>query len=164
MDKAERLDLAVRARLASIRADQVRERTELLERQYAPVSRAIEAYVEQYGRDADLFDDFDVFVGLVIQHGGGNLGREDVLTGMEMYVERAAAASEAADAVHRLHEAMGDHQGSVLKWVGCTRKQFVSRLNRGSIPDRPTAHLRPGQTAGALGCDAEALELRVASC
>jgi hypothetical protein len=128
MDKAERLDLAVRARLASIRADQVRERTELLERQYAPVSRAIEAYVKQYGRDADPFDDFDVFVGLVIQHGGGNLGREDMLTGTEMYVEREAAASEAARATHELHEAMGDHQGSILKWVGCTRKELVSAV------------------------------------
>jgi hypothetical protein len=128
MDKAERLDLAVRTRLASIRADQVRERTEMLERHYAPVSRAIKAYVELYGRDADPFDDFDVFLGLIIQHGGVDLGREDVLTGMEMYVERAAADSEAARATHELHEAMGDHQGSVLRWVGCTRTQFVSAL------------------------------------
>jgi hypothetical protein len=128
MDKAERLDLAIRVRLASIRSDQVRERTGLLEREYAPVSRAIEAYVKQYGEQSDPFDDFDVFLGLLIEHQGANLGREDVLTGMEMYVERAAAASEAAAAVHTLHEAMGDHQGSVLKWVGCTRKQFVSAL------------------------------------
>src|SRR3954447_21513504 len=106
MDKAERLEIAVRARLASIRADQVRERTGLLERQYAPVLRAIEAYVKQYGRDADPFDDFGVFVGLVIRHGGGNLGREDILTGTEMYVERAAAASDATRATHELHEAM----------------------------------------------------------
>jgi hypothetical protein len=45
-------------------------------------------------------------------------------------VRRAAAASEAARA---LEEAMGDHRGTVLGWVGCSRKQFdaalASRLN-----------------------------------
>jgi len=128
MDKSERLDLAVRARLASIRADQVRERTRVLERQYASVARAIEAYVEQYGTAADPFDDFDAFLGLIIQHGGVNLGREDVLKGMALYVERAAAASEAEAATRALHEAMGGRQGTVLKWVGCTRKQFDSAL------------------------------------
>jgi hypothetical protein len=128
MDKSERLDLAVRARLASLRADQVRERTRLLDRQYASVSRAIEAYVEQYGTAADPSDDFDAFLGLIIQHGGVELGREDVLTGMELYVERAAAASEAEAATHALDEAMGDHRGTVLKWVGCTRKQFDAAL------------------------------------
>lgn len=128
MEKAERLDLAVRARLASIRADEVRARTALLERQYAPVARAIEAYVGLYGRDADPSDDFDGFVGLVVQHGGVYLGREDVLTAMEMYVERTAATRAAADTTRELREAMGDHQGTVLRWVGCTRKQFESAL------------------------------------
>jgi hypothetical protein len=52
LDRAERLDLAVRARLDSIRADWVRERTAILDRQYAPVARAIQDYVERHGRDA----------------------------------------------------------------------------------------------------------------
>ena len=134
MDKSERLELAVRARLASIRADRARERTAVLERQYAPVSRAIEAYVEQYGKAADPSDDFDAFLGLIIQHGGVNLGREDVLTGMELYVERAAAASEAAAATRALNEAMGDHQGTVLKWVGCTQEEFNAALESGLNP------------------------------
>jgi hypothetical protein len=128
MDRAERLDLAVRARLAAIRADQVRERTASLDRQYVPVVKAIEDYMGRHGNDADPFDDFDVFLGLIVRHGGGNLGREDVLTGTELYVQRAAAASEAADATHALAEAKGDHRGSVLRWVGCTRKQFSSAL------------------------------------
>jgi hypothetical protein len=128
MDRAERLDLAVRARLASIKADRVRERTALLDRQYAPVARAIEDYVERHGRDADPFDDFDTFIGLIVGHGGVDLGREDVLTATEMYVRRAAAESEATEATRALEEAMGDHRGTVLKWAGCTRKQFHSAL------------------------------------
>ena len=128
MDHAERLDLAVRAQLAAIRADQARDRTALLERHYAPVSRAIEAYVELYGREADPADDFDVFLGLVIEKGGVDLGREDLLTGMEMYVERAAASDAAADAMHALQEALGDHQGTVREWVGCTEAEFVAAL------------------------------------
>lgn len=128
MDKSERLDLAVRARLASIRADRVHERTGLLERRYAPIAGAIEAYVEQYGKAADPSDDFDAFLESIIRHRGANLSREDVLTGMEMYAERAAAASGAAAAVRELQEAMGNDKRSVLKWAGCTRKQFVSAL------------------------------------
>ena len=128
MDRAERLDLAVRARLASIEADRVRERTASLDRQYMPVARAIEEYVEQHGRRADPFDDFDTFIGLIVRHGGTDLGREDVLTATEMYVRRAAAESEAAEATRTLEEATGDHRGTALKWVGCTRKQFDSAL------------------------------------
>jgi len=128
MDNAERLDLAVRARLAAIRADQARDRTALLERQYAPVSRAIEAYVKLYGREADPADDFDVFLGLVIENGGVDLGKEDLLTGMEMYMERAAASDAAADAMHELQEAMGDHQGTVREWVGCTEAEFIAAV------------------------------------
>lgn len=128
MNKSERLELAVQARLASIKADQVRDRTDVLDRQYAPVARAIEAYVGLYGRDADPADDFDGFVGLVVQHGGVYLGREDVLTAMEMYVERVAAARAAADTTRELREAMGDHRGTMLDWVGCTKKQFTSTL------------------------------------
>jgi hypothetical protein len=128
MDKAERLELAVRAQLAAIRADQARERTAVLERHYAPVARAIEAYVAVYGREADPADDFDVFLGLVIEKGGVDLGREDLLTGMEMYVERAAASDAAADAMRELQEAMGDHQGTVRAWVGCTEAEFVAAV------------------------------------
>jgi len=128
MDKAERLDLAVRVQLAAIRADEVRTRTALLERQYAPIARAIEAYLGLYGRDADPADDFEVFVGLVVQNGGANLGREDVLAAMEMYAERAAASRAAADVMQELHTAMGDHRGTVAKWVGCTRQQFTSAV------------------------------------
>ena len=128
MDKAERLDLAVRVQLAAIRADEVRTRTALLERQYAPVAKAIEGYVGLYGRDADPADDFDVFVGLVVQNGGANHGREDVLAAMEMYAERAAASHAAADVMQELHTAMGDHRGTVAKWVGCTRKQLTSAV------------------------------------
>jgi hypothetical protein len=133
MDRAARLDLAVRARLASIRADRMLERTSLLDRQYISVTRAIEEYVELYGRDADPFDDFDTFVGLILRHGGIDLGREDVLTATEMYVQRAAATSESIGAARELEAAMGDHRGTILRWVGCTRKQFdaalESRLN-----------------------------------
>ena len=128
MDRAARLDLAVRSRLASIRADRVRERTGILDRQYVSVARAIEDYVERHGRHADPFDDFDTFIGLIVGHGGTDLGREDVLTATEQYVQRAAAASESAEATRALEEAMGDHRGAVLRWVGCTRKQFDSAL------------------------------------
>jgi hypothetical protein len=111
----------------------MRERTAILDRQYVPVARAIEEYVGRHGRDADPFDDFDAFIGMIVRHGGIDLGREDVLTATEMYVRRAAAESEAADATRSLEEAMGDHRGTVLKWAGCTRKQFdaalASRLN-----------------------------------
>jgi phosphate uptake regulator len=128
MDRAARLDLAVRARLASIRANQVRERTALLDRQYVSVARAIEEYVEQHGRGADPFDDFDTFIGLIVRHGGTDLGWVDVLTATEQYVQRAAATTEAADAARALEEAVGDHRGTVLAWVGCTRRQFDSAL------------------------------------
>jgi hypothetical protein len=128
MDNTERLDLAVQAQLAAVVADRVRDRTASVEQQYAPVARAIEDYVKLYGRDADPFDEFDIFLGLVIQHGGVDLGREDLLTGMEMYVQRAAASDAASDAMHELQEAMGDHQGTVLEWVGCTREAFGSAL------------------------------------
>jgi hypothetical protein len=133
MDRAARLDLAVRTRLALIEADRTRERTASLDRQYVPVARAIEEYVERHGRHADPFDDFDTFIGLIVRHGGTNLGREDVLTATEQYVQRAAAASESAEATRALEAAMGDHRGTVLTWVGCTRTQFdvalESRLN-----------------------------------
>ena len=66
MDDIERLDLAVRAQLAAITADHVHDRTARLDRQYAPVARAIEEYVKLYGRDADPTDEFDDFLGLVI--------------------------------------------------------------------------------------------------
>jgi hypothetical protein len=134
MDKAQRLDLAAQARLASLRAGRVRERTASLERQYALVSKAIEAYVERYGKEADPSDDFDAFLELIIQHGGVNLGREEVLTGMEMYVARAAASSDAAAALRALHGAMGAYRGTVLKWVGCTRKQFDAALESRLAP------------------------------
>jgi hypothetical protein len=128
MDRAARLDLAVRARLALIEADRTRERTAPLDRQYVPVVRAIEEYVGRHGRDADPFDDFDAFVGLLVRHGGTDLGREDVLTATEMYVRRAAAASEATDAARALDEAMGAHRGTVLTWVGCSWKTFDAAL------------------------------------
>jgi hypothetical protein len=128
MDRAARLDLAVRARLASIRADQVRERTALLDRQYISVARAIEEYIERHGRHADPFDDFDTFIELIVQHGGIDLGREDVLSATEMYTRRAAAASEAAGAKRELEAAMGDHGRTILRWVRCTRKQLDSAL------------------------------------
>jgi hypothetical protein len=131
MDNAERLNLAVRAQLAAIRADQARDRTALLERHYAPIAKAIEAYVEMYGREADPADDFDVFLGLVIEKGGVYLGREDLLTGMEMYMERTAASDAAADAMHELQEAMGDHRGTVREWVGCTEAAFVAAVGAG---------------------------------
>jgi hypothetical protein len=50
-----------------------------------------------------------------------------------MYMQRAAATSESVGAARELEAAMGDHRGTILRWVGCTRKQFdaalESRLN-----------------------------------
>jgi hypothetical protein len=74
------------------------------------------------------FDDFDTFVGLIVQHGGTDLGREDVLTATEQYMQRAAASDAAAEATRALAAAMGGYRGTVLKWAGCTRKQFDSAL------------------------------------
>lgn len=128
MDKSERLNLAVEAQLASIRAGQVRERTAILERHYGPIARAINAYLDLYGREADPADHLDVFLGLVIEQGGVDLGREDLLTAMEMYAQRAAADSAAAQSMHRLREAMGEHQGPVLTWVSCTKRHFNAAL------------------------------------
>ena len=62
-----------------------------------------------------------------------DLASEDVLTATEMYVRRAAAAAASADAARALQAAMGDHRGTVLGWVGCTRERFESAL--GSRPN-----------------------------
>jgi len=128
MDKAERLALAVKAQVASIRADQARERSALLERRYAPVTKAFEAYEQLYGGGTDPADHFDVLLSLIVQYGGGELGREELLEGMSMHEEQGAASRGAADAMRELAEAMGGHRGTVLEWVGCTREEFVSVL------------------------------------
>src|SRR5215212_6508758 len=109
MDKSERLDLAVRAHLASVRADQAEERSALLDRKFAPVIKAIDQYMNLYGEDVGPADHFDVLMGLIAQNGGGGLSKEDVLTGMQSHEERGAANREAADALHEFNAAMGDH-------------------------------------------------------
>src|SRR6266511_3409824 len=128
MEKSERLALAVRAQVASIRANQARERSALLERRFEPVDKAIEAYEKLYGEDADPTEHMDVLLSLIVQHGGGDLGEEDLLEGMTMNQERADAAGAAAEAMLELNEAMGDRQGTVLEWVGCTSEEFTTAL------------------------------------
>jgi len=128
LDEPERLALAVEAQLTAIRADQAQERSALVERKAAPLLKAIAAHIQLYGEDADPTDHFDVLMGLIVRNGGGNLGKEDLLVGMQMYEERVAAARTAADAMHELNEAMCGHTGPVLEWVGCTREVFVAAL------------------------------------
>jgi hypothetical protein len=129
MDRPARLALAVKAQVASIRADQAQERSALLERKYAPIDNAIDAYTKLYGEEADLADHFDVLMRLTDDNGGAVLRPEDLLTGVEMHEERALASHAAAEGMRELHEAMmGDHTGTVLEWVSCSGEEYEAAV------------------------------------
>ena len=121
MTTDEKLALFVKAQVAAIRAEQARERSALLERKAAPVTKAIDQYENLYGEDADPSEHFDMLMRLIIQNGGGDLSREDLIEGMRMYEQRGAAELEAARAMHALNDAMGAFSGTTLEWVGADR-------------------------------------------
>jgi hypothetical protein len=123
MMKLERLAVAVRAEVASVRAEQAQRRHARLKERAAPVYRAMGALRRRYGDGHNVAEHIDEFRALVSQYGsvGDLLELVRLLAGMSGAV--AAHDAEAAAAWDALVEAM-DPRLTVLEWVGCSDEEY----------------------------------------
>ena len=130
MDRDERLALAVRAEVAGIRADETRERSELLRRQVAPIDRVVNEYQRLYGSDADPAAHPDVWQTLMAHHGGGRVPPEAVDAAVSMVEECALADAAVAAAMRTVTAAMGrdDSHSTLLAWVGCSVQEYKAAI------------------------------------
>jgi len=113
MGQAERLELAVRARVAEIRWEQAEEQTELLRKQLPPFDVATEQFERLYDHEYDRHNADDV---ARLEPLLSEAEDEDRRVNNEAENEREEAGLQMRLAMQELHRAPGG--SSMLEWAG----------------------------------------------
>ena len=131
-----RLALAVRAQVASIRADQAAERAALLRKQMAPFDEAAGRFERLYGHEPDLQDAADAARMLPLLTGTADVSQETVLAAVEAGGVASERAGVAAAAMQALRAARTAEQGdTVLEWIGVDGATYERALQEALTAD-----------------------------
>ncbi len=134
LTQAKRLALVVDAEVASIRADQARERAVLINRQARPVVDAFERFEELYGRepDTDVPGDQGEISRLLAAAGGASISQEmaeAVVNAADDSAQAAQVASAAHLAVAAAMRASGaTEHTTTLQWLGVDDETYDRAL------------------------------------
>lgn len=124
LTREERLALAVRAEVATIRAVQARDRAALIQRRVQPLREGMDRFKRRYGRapDPDVPGDVAVMVALS-EEGSGDVTREQLEAAARSSREIAEAEQKAADALEAVRIALAPGM-TTLEWVGVDAETY----------------------------------------